>query len=101
MQIIPATDVTGGSVSLKGSVLPLFPASSKCHTNKHPSVLLLVFISLVPLHVSVCMTGRGLSTLVQDINTLAGGEDSSSLLRGSKAEMRKINKEFKIIHSPR
>lgn len=39
MQIVPTADVADSSVSLKDSVIPLFPASSKCQTNKHPSFL--------------------------------------------------------------
>lgn len=69
-------------------------------TYKHPSNLLLVLISLVSLHVSVCVTGWGVSTLVQDMNTLAG-EDSGSLLQGSKAEPRKIKEKFKITRTQR
>lgn len=39
--------VAVGGLSLKGSVLPFFPASSpdsKCQINKQPSALLLVFV---------------------------------------------------------
>lgn len=65
-------------------------------SNKQTPIRLAIGVNFFGLPVSVCMTGRGVSTLVQDMNTLAFGENSSSLSQGSKAKTRKIKEEFKI-----